>query len=125
MKGTMKTKALLCTFLFVAAAAFGADKPLKTFKGEISDSQCAMNVHSLDHTHDAMIKNKSMGTDAASCARNCVKQNGGDFVLLIKDKVYRLDDQAKAETFAGEKVVVKGKLDPAGKTIQVSSIAKQ
>ena len=124
MKGPMKN-ATLVLVLLAATFATAADKPDKTFKGEISDSQCAMNVHSLDHTHDAMIKNKSMGTDAASCARNCVKQNGGDFVLLIKDTVYRLDDQAKAEPFAGQKVVVKGKLDPTGKTIQVSSITKQ
>ena len=121
----MRIKTLFCILLLAATAALAADKPLKTFKGEISDSQCAMNVHSLDHTHDAMIKNKSMGTDAASCARNCVKQNGGDFVLLIKDTVYRLDDQAKAEAFAGQQVVVKGKLDPTGKIIQVNSITKQ
>jgi hypothetical protein len=118
-------KSMLVLTLSLATLAAAADKPLKSFKGEISDSQCAMNVHSLDHTHDAMIKNKSMGTDAASCARNCVKQNGGDFVLLQGDKVYRLDDQAKAEPFAGEKVVVKGRLDATGKIIQVSAIAKQ
>ena len=121
----MKPKSILLLMLLSATLALGADKPLKTFKGEISDSQCAMNVHSLDHTHEAMIKNKSMGTDAASCARNCVKQNGGDFVLLIKDKVYRLDDQSKAEQFAGQQVVIKGRLDPTGKTIQVTSIQAQ
>ena len=124
MKGPMK-QATLLLILFAATLAAAADKPQKSFKGEISDSQCAMNVHSMDHTHDAMIKNKSMGTDAASCARNCVKQNGGDFVLLQGDKVYRLDDQAKAEPFAGQKVVVKGKLDATGKIIAVTSIAKQ
>jgi hypothetical protein len=72
-----------------------------------------------------MIKNKSMGTDAASCARNCVKQNGGDFVLLDKDTVWRLDDQVKAEQFAGEQVVIRGRLDPTGKIIQISSIRKR
>ena len=124
MKGPMK-KSTLILVLLAATFAAASDKPLKTFKGEISDSQCALNVHSMDHTHDAMIKNKSMGTDAASCARNCVKQNGGDFVLLNGEKVLRLDDQAKAEPFAGQKVVVKGRLDPTGKIIQVDSITKQ
>jgi hypothetical protein len=121
----MKTRLLLCLLLCAAPLASPADKALKTFRGEISDSQCAMNVHSLNRTHDAMIKNKSMGTDAASCSRNCVKQNGGDFVLLVKDRVYRLDDQVKAEQFAGEQVVIRGKLDSTGKIIQLNSIRKQ
>jgi hypothetical protein len=89
------------------------------FHGEISDSQCALNVHSLTRSHKEMLKSKSMGGNATDCTLYCVKYHGGDFVLAHQDVVYRLDDQSLAQTFAGQKVKVVGTLQPDKKTIHV------
>jgi hypothetical protein len=78
------------------------------FFGEIADSQCAMNFHSLSRSHQEMLKSKSMGGTGASCALYCIKYLGGDFVLATKSDVYRLDAQEKVAKFAGEKVKIVG-----------------
>jgi uncharacterized protein DUF5818 len=94
----------------------------KTFVGEIADTQCALNVHSLSQSHKEMIAMKSAGKTEADCARYCVKERGGRFVLQTKDKVYRLDNQELAERNAGLKVRVIGVLDAKSDTITVRSI---
>src|SRR5438477_2423169 len=38
--------------------------PVQSFAGEIADTQCALNVHSLTRSHQEMIKAKQMGPDA-------------------------------------------------------------
>jgi hypothetical protein len=108
---------LLCA---ASPSVFGADE--KVFTGEIGDTQCAMNVHSLDKSHQEMLKVKSVGKTAADCTLYCIKNRGGRFVLQNKDKVYRLDKPELAEAFAGRKVKVTGTLDPQTETIQVRSI---
>ena len=96
---------------------------LEAFDGEIADTQCALNVHSVSRSHREMIKAKQMGSDAASCARFCVRNMGGSFVLLNNRRaVYRLDDETTAETLAGRKVHVTGFLDRTGNIIHVTSI---
>ena len=90
-----------------------------TFKGEISDSQCAMNTHTPAHEHKELLKTGTMGSTDADCARNCVHRLGGVFVLVMKEKVYRLDDQMLAEKNAGTHVKVFGKLDEETHTIHV------
>lgn len=92
------------------------------FKGEISDSQCAMNTHSLSRGHKELLKTGTMGATDADCARNCVHRLGGVFVLIMKEKAYRLDDQESAEKNAGARVKVIGTLDEAKHTIHVLSI---
>ncbi|MGA8013845.1 MAG: hypothetical protein WB949_15560, partial [Candidatus Acidiferrales bacterium] len=99
----------------------GADKE-QVFKGEVGDSQCALNVHSLSRSHEEMLKRKSIGTTAADCARYCVKNLGGVFVLQVKDKVYKLDNQDLANQNAGLKVKVTGVLNAATNTIAVQSM---
>jgi hypothetical protein len=94
----------------------------KTFKGEIADTQCALNVHSLSQSHKEMIEMKPEVKTNADCARYCVKERGGRFVLQTPDKVYRLDAQVLAEQWAGLKVKVVGTLDPKTDTITVRSI---
>ncbi len=69
-----------------------------------------------------MLKNMNIGTTAADCARYCVKHLGGVFVLQVKNKVYKLDNQELAEKSAGMKVKVTGVLDPANNTIAVHSM---
>jgi hypothetical protein len=101
-------------------SVFGADE--KVFTGEIGDTQCAMNVHSLDKSHQEMLKVKSVGKTAADCTLYCIKNRGGRFVLQNKNKVYKLDKPELAEPFAGQKVKVTGTLDAQSETIQVHSI---
>jgi hypothetical protein len=94
----------------------------KTFKGEIADTQCALNVHSLSQSHKEMIDMKPEVKTNADCARYCVKERGGRFVLQTPDKVYKLDAQVLAEQWAGLKVKIVGTLDPKTDLITVRSI---
>ena len=121
-------KPILLAIVLVASwqAGLCADTAgAQTFHGEISDSSCAMNVHSLSSSHAEMLKRKTTGTDAASCARYCVKNMGSNFVLVTKKDVYHLADEQKAEPFAGEKVVIRGTLDKKTETIQIESIERE
>jgi hypothetical protein len=103
--------------------AWGGDQ--KTFQGEIADTQCALNVHSLSQSHKEMIDMKPELKTNADCARFCVKERGGRFVLQTKDKVYKLDAQVLAEQWAGLKVKVVGTLDPKTGVITVESVVPQ
>jgi hypothetical protein len=116
------TLCLISLILFSGASpsAFGAED--KVFTGEIGDSQCALNVHSFDKSHQEMLKVKSVGKTAADCTLYCIKNRGGRFVLQNKRNVYHLDNQELAEPLAGRKVKVTGTLDPKTETIQVRSI---
>lgn len=107
--------------LAIILLANAEEKP-QVFKGEIADSQCSMNVHSLTRSHTEMMKNKNMGGTPTNCSNYCVKYLGGDFVLANGDTVYRLDDQEKAPSFAGLKVKLTGVLNPKTKTIHVIDI---
>jgi hypothetical protein len=105
------------TLVVLSAVAFAnAASTRNVFSGEISDSQCAMNVHSLSRSHQEMIKRKTLGTDAASCARACVRR-GGEWVLRSGEVVYRLQNQDGVDEFAGQQVKVTGSLDSATNTI--------
>ncbi len=91
--------------------------------GAIADSQCAFNVHSNARSHEWMIKKGVPGaTDAKSCTLHCTKDMGGNFVLVVKDDVYRLDDQAQAEVFAGKNVKATGTVEAKGHTLRVLKI---
>lgn len=103
-----------------AVQARGADE--KTFRGEIADTQCALNVHSLSQSHKEMMGMKPEIKTDADCARFCVKERGGRFVLQSKDKVYKLDAQVLAEPWAGQKVKLTGTLDPKTNMITVDKI---
>ena len=117
-------------FLFLAPVLFSlvafasgtraADE--KVFEGEIADSQCATNVHSLTRSHKEMIDMGSAGKTPADCANYCVKSRGGKYVLQTKHEVYKLDTPELAGKNAGLKVKVTGTLDPKTNIIQVRSI---
>ena len=94
----------------------------KTFKGEIADTQCALNVHSLSQSHKEMIEMKPEIKTNADCARFCVKERGGRFVLQTPDKIYKLDAQVPAEQWAGMKVKIVGTLDSKTDIITVRNI---
>ncbi|HKV63792.1 MAG TPA: DUF5818 domain-containing protein [Candidatus Acidoferrum sp.] len=112
--------AVLVCLMSIYPLARGSDD--KTFKGEIADTQCALNVHSLSQSHKEMIGMKPEIKTDVDCARYCVKERGGRFVLQTSDKVYKLDAQVLAEQWAGLKVKVRGTLDPKTDTITVKSI---
>ena len=113
-------------FFLLAALAAGKDKPRDsavTLQGSILDSQCAYNVHSESHSHDWMIKRGVQNAhDEKSCSVHCVKDMGGSYVLVVKKDIYRLDDQVKAEMFAGLKVKVSGTVDSKTLTLHVFDI---
>jgi hypothetical protein len=94
-----------------------------SFRGEISDSQCAMNVHSLSRSHQEMIAKNTFGTNAASCARTCIRR-GGEWVLRSGNEVYHLKNQAGIDVFAGEQVRITGSLDAKTKVIDNGSIER-
>jgi hypothetical protein len=109
----------------IAAQAQSENHPTenrKAFRGEVSDSQCALNVHSLTRSHQEMLKSKSMGGTATSCSLYCIKNLGGEFVLAAGKTVYRLDKQDAIREFAGQKAKITGALDPKTKTIHVEKI---
>lgn len=110
---------VICLMAIYPLARGGDDK---TFKGEIADTQCALNVHSLSQSHKEMIEMKPEVKNNADCARYCVKERGGRFVLQTPDKVYKLDAQVLAEQWAGLKVKVIGTLDPKTDIITVRNI---
>jgi hypothetical protein len=99
-----------------------ANESPKVFRGEVSDSQCALNVHSLTRSHQEMLKSKSMGGTATSCSLYCIKNLGGEFVLAAGKTVYRLDKQDAVREFAGQKARITGTLDPRTKTIHVEKV---
>ena len=113
------TAVLICVATAYPSARGGNEK---TYKGEIADTQCALNVHSLSQSHKEMIDMKPEVKNNADCARYCVKERGGRFVLQTPEKVYKLDAQVLAEQWAGLKVKIVGTLDPKTDLITVRSI---
>jgi hypothetical protein len=87
------------------------------YVGYIMDSLCAGGG-----SHAAMESKEGIKT-AKDCVLYCVK-NGAKLVLYIPDSkiVYNLDDQEKANDYAGEKVNVVGSYDGPSKTIHIISI---
>ncbi|MGH9452561.1 MAG: DUF5818 domain-containing protein [Terriglobia bacterium] len=89
-------------FLVSGCMAFAAT----TYSGTVSDSNCGVK-----HAHPS--------TAAAQCVAKCVS-GGAQYVLVSKDKVYKLDSQDKFADYAGKYVRVKGTLN--GDTIAVDSV---
>jgi len=119
-------KVLLAAALTVVSATFVAagDSGAKTFKGVITDSQCATNVHSVSHSHKEMLAQGTMGKTEADCVRTCVEQWGGEYVLLTRDnRVWHLSDQKAAAKLAARSVTVTGYPSADDKTIQMTSIS--
>lgn len=111
----MKKLGFIVVMLMIAAPVSFGKKADKTYTGEIMDSQCAaLGGHMI-----MMQKDES----AKDCTLRCVKI-GGKFTLFdaATKTAYQLDDQKKAEQFAGAKVKVTGTLNSATKTIKVTDI---
>jgi len=106
--------------LVLASAAWGQNA--RIFRGEVSDSQCALNVHSLTRSHQEMLKSKSMGGTSNTCAVYCIEHLGGYLVLSSGNDVYRLDRADLVHGFEGRRVKIMGTLDPKLKQIHVLKI---
>lgn len=118
----MKCRIVCSIVLTVFAVLATGLSHAATFRGEIGDSSCALNVHSLSRSHQEMLKSKSFGSTAADCARHCVAYLGSSFVLVVKKNVYRLDNQVEAEKWAGQTVIVTGELDAKKNAITMKTI---
>jgi Protein of unknown function (DUF5818) len=119
----------IAVLAMIAASALSFSAPIDaqepaTFRGEISDSQCAFNVHSLTKSHEEMLKSKSgaAGHTPATCSIYCIERLGGKFVLVSKKGVYHLDNQELPRKFVGGKVKVQGVLDAKTQILHVVSI---
>ena len=108
--------------VLLAAVAYAHGEESWTFRGQIADSQCALNVHSLTRAQQEMLKSKSMGGTASSCTLYCLRYMGGYLVLTSRKHVYRLDDQEAAKNFVGQKVRISGTLEPKTDVIHISKI---
>jgi Protein of unknown function (DUF5818) len=92
------------------------------FRGEVSDSQCALNVHSLTRSHQEMLKSKSMGGTSNTCAVYCIEHLGGSLVLSAGKEVYRLDRPDLVHGFEGQRVKITGTLDSKVNLVHVTKI---
>ena len=106
--------------MVLASAAHGQNS--RVFRGEVSDSQCALNVHSLTRSHQEMLKSKSMGGTSNTCSVYCIEHLGGYLVLSVGNDVYRLDRSDLVHGFEGRRVVITGALDTKLKQIHVLKI---
>lgn len=118
----MIRKMLLCAagLMALMGAAYGQDS--RVFRGEVSDSQCALNVHSLTRSHQEMLKSKSMGGTSNTCAVYCIEHLGGYLVLSAGKNVYRLDRTDLVHGFEGRRVVITGVLDAKANQLHVLKI---
>jgi len=112
----------ICTAIVLALACLVSAQEARVFRGEVSDSQCALNVHSLTRSHQEMLKSKSMGGTANTCAVYCIEHLGGYLVLSAGKNVYRLDRPDLVHGFEGHKVRITGVLDTKVNQIHVSKI---
>lgn len=73
-------------------------------------------------SHDGMMaKMPTMGRDKDTCTKKCA-EIGAKYVLFDKahNAIYKLENKAKIEAFAGRRVRVTGTLD--GDTINVTNV---
>jgi hypothetical protein len=97
--------------LALPSAAHGQVQGSRVFRGTVSDSQCAMNVHSLTRSHQEMLKSKSMGGTSNTCSVYCINNLGGYLVLSSGKDVFRLDRPDLVHGFEGQRVKIVGVLD--------------
>lgn len=106
--------------LLLVTVAFGQSSHV--YRGEVSDSQCALNIHSLTRSHQEMLKSKSMGGTSNTCSVYCIEHLGGYLVLSSGKNVYRLDRPDLVHGFEGNRVVITGVLDTKLNEIHVLKI---
>jgi hypothetical protein len=118
----MNRAAIGCAAAILALASAASGQSAQVFRGEVSDSQCALNVHSLTRSHQEMLKSKTMGGTSNTCSVYCIEHMGGYLVLSSGKDVYRLDRADLVHGFEGQRVKVTGVLDAKAKQIHVLKI---
>src|SRR5260370_36787162 len=118
----MNRAIVLCLAGILGLAVVAHPQSSRVFHGEVSDSQCALNVHSLTRSHQEMLKSKSMGGTSNTCAVYCIEHLGGYLVLSSGNDVYRLDRADLVHGFEGRRVKITGTLDSKLKQIHVLKI---
>jgi hypothetical protein len=118
----MNRAAIFCAAAILAATSAACGQNAKVYHGEISDSQCALNIHSLTRSHQEMLKSKSMGGTSNTCSVYCIEHLGGYLVLSSVKDVFRLDRPDLVHGFEGQKVKLTGVLDTKAKQIHVLKI---
>lgn len=118
----MKQFIMKCAWIWLALGAAALCQNAQTFHGEVSDSQCALNVHSLTRSHQEMLKSKSMGGTANTCSVYCIEHLGGYLVLAAGKNVYRLDRADLVHGFEGRRVILTGVLDSKLNQIHVLKV---
>lgn len=118
----MKRTTVLCVAAMLAWAGAAHSQGSRVFRGEVSDSQCALNVHSLTRSHQEMLKSKSMGGTSNTCSSYCIEHLGGSLVLSAGKEVYRLDRPDLVHGFEGQKVKITGTLDSKANQLHVIKI---
>lgn len=111
VKRTSVLAVLAIVSLLVPLTLTAADATKGEWTGWITDTHCGVNGANNDHT--------------AACVEKCMK--GGSKAQLYvsaEKKAYALNDFAKVKALVGQKVTVKGTLDPATSTITIESAAK-
>jgi hypothetical protein len=106
-----KLLSLMAVVALLAAPAMAADAPKGQWTGWITDTHCGANGADGGHT--------------AACVEKCMK-GGSKAQLYVESekKAYALNDFGKVKALVGQKVTVKGSLDPATGTITIDSAAK-
>ena len=118
----MKRIVDFCVVCVLGLAVIAYGQNARVFRGEVSDSQCAMNVHSLTRSHQEMLKSKTMGGTSNTCSEYCIEHLGGTLVLAAGKDVYRLDRPDLVHGFEGQKVKVTGTLEPKANQLHVVKI---
>jgi hypothetical protein len=118
----MNRKTIMFVIGFLGLSGLALAQAQRIFHGEVSDSQCAMNVHSLTRSHSEMLKSKSMGGTSNTCSVYCIEHLGGYLVLSAGTEVYRLDRSDLVHGFEGHRVIITGVLDEKLKQIHVLKI---
>ncbi len=118
----MKRKIILCAAAILAMAGAALGQGTRVFRGEVSDSQCALNIHSLTRSHQEMLKSKSMGGTANTCAVYCIEHMGGYLALSSGKNVFRLDRADLVHGYEGRRVRITGILDTRANQIHVVKI---
>ncbi len=99
---TKKLLATVAIFLSVSASSAFAEN----WKGTVSDSMCAA-------------KHVNATKDDIECAQKCFK-DGSPAVLVVGDKVYKIENQESVKDHVGHKVNVMGTLN--GDTIHIDKV---
>jgi hypothetical protein len=118
----MNARILFSAAAVLTLAICATSQNSKVFRGEISDNQCASNIHSLTRSHQEMLKSKSMGGTPTTCSVYCVEHLGGYLVLSSGKDLYRLDRADLVHGFEGQRVKITGTLDSKLNLIHVVKI---